>query len=730
MQFSYTGNLKDIQNKLVAQSIREVSNIGLLKSEEAILSVIKSYTDRFKSVEGRLTDARKYIVNSRDVIKVQQFNDLFESIHIDLASLYGELELVDTVLGLNLHRNKNYISIIKKRIADLWLRLHSARLNIYDSNPGSESYYESFNSQFNLLTYNNITVDKKFGVLHLTPIHIDMHNESTEIKSITASTYPANNEEGGVLHTTNILNTFLENYSSGPRDMLKNGLWKEEVLTSDIPDMCVNIGDIDNKIFKSYKGVVSLVDIEFSSATLINRFDFDLFGDMVTSIDQILYKTSDDSEWKTVVYEAEDEDTLEIEGPFSVVARGSSFNVLNFMNLVPIKATRLRIIFLKSNYSLVDSTVVTNDAINKEIFEDFSERRYEVFRFGTSIDDQLSAPVNDENFSLYSKIMEIIESTRDIDRMLHKINKLLNPQVQLTTVDFQRLLKYEVGAWSIEPYEETYTNSLASFQSINYKLADKSLISVSLLTKQSTPKSSSCTWYVNIGKDRVPILENSSVWRKEPANTLKLSGLPIISNFPGTFILLDFPIDVTLASTLKMYHNGELLEGVLDNVAFFNTRLLYLDGLTFESTNLVVRYPVDQFECVNLYGISAGYPDRYSCGIVSSRRTALQCLVDNVPSLKEKYVVSSILSTRSEARQWFGSSFSKTIFVDNTLGISTELLQTPVYSIMNGSVVEGLSKIQSTYSDVSTYLNGGASHFNYECMSFDCGIVPMIRSRR
>jgi len=728
MQFSFQGNIKDIQNKLIAQSIKEVSNLQLLKSEEAIRAVIKSYTDRFRAAEGRLTQAIQYVAKSREIIKTRQFNNLFESLYIDLSGLYSDLEAVDNVLSLNLFRNKNYLTVIKKRINDLWLRLNLTRLNTYDSSPSSESYYESFSTHFGLVKQNNITVDRKFGFAYIVPTFKTTHNESIEIKSITSTTYPAHNEDGGVNQTTNILNTFSENYGNGSRDMLRNGLWKEEVITADIPDMIVNIGDIDNPFYKSYRGVVSIVDIKFSSAVNINRFDFDLFGEMITRIDQILYKPTTESPWSVATFELEDDSTE----AFSDVVRGSSFDVINFLNIVPIKAKELRIVFLKDNYSIINSKILSNASINTQIYEDFSERRYELLRFGTSIDDHLSAPANEENISLYSQIMNIIESTRDLDRMLQKINQLLNPQPLISMVDFNRLLKYEVGAWSIEPIEEVYSNIAGGFQSNEYYLTDKSLLSVSLMARQNIPKSSTSNWYINLGKQTVPIIENALVWRKEPANFIDLSTVGNFGDFPGLFILLDFPVDATLASALSFYYEGQILENILSNIIFLNSRLLYIDDLTFENTNIVIRYPVDLYKCVNVYVLSSDIPDYHTCGIVASRRNALQMLLNNAPSLNGKYVIDSTIASKDETAAWFGQNYDQTIFADSSLGILTELsISTPnAYIKLKPGVLEGVSKLQCTYSDVQNFLSSGISAFDYTITNTDRGIVQMILKRK
>jgi hypothetical protein len=178
-----------------------------------------------------LTDITKYVATSKTVINVKEFNNLFESLFIDLTSLYNELDNVENVLNLNLSRNKNYFMIVKKRVRELWQRLTLARLNVYDLNPADQSFYESFYSNINIFKSSNVTIDPKLGFVHLQPHYYRTHNQSFEIKKINTHVYPVENEEAGVLITTSPLNSLSGNYSSsGTRDMLENGLWKEEVI--------------------------------------------------------------------------------------------------------------------------------------------------------------------------------------------------------------------------------------------------------------------------------------------------------------------------------------------------------------------------------------------------------------------------------------------------------------------------------------------------------------------
>lgn len=705
--FNFNGNIKDIQNRLVAQSIREVSNIQLLRSDEAIQNVIKSYTDRFRAVEGRLTDMANYVAKSKEIITTSYFNELFESIHIDLSALYKDMSLVDEVLNLNLYRNKNFFSVIKRRLKDLWYRLNLARKNKYDESPGDESYYESFNTQLNIKDVRNLIVDRKNGFIYLDPVYDDVHNEDFVIKKISSVTYPVENEDGGVLHTGSVLNTFEENYKNGPRDMLQNGLFKQEVICADIPDMTVNIGSDDSPIYRNYKGVVSLVDIEFAYQVDINRFDFDVFGDYVTKIDMVLYKNKVDGEWKPVLKELDDslETRDSIGSNINDVASAEVFDIGTLFNTTKITAKCLRIIFNQENYEFVDSLDSSNESVDQKIFEDLSERRYEIIRFGSNIDDILSTPVNDDNVSLYSKIINIIESTQSIEKILMKIGKLLSPPISIKSYDFSKLMKFELGAWSIEPSLQRYNPLIGTFTTSNYDIKDRALISVSLNTQQSTPRASTCNWYIKLGKKDVPVVENDKIWRKEPINIVRPSFISNYSDWPGVFILLDFPVDPVLANYIELFIDGTRIDDQLSRLIFLNSRLVYLHYLRTNNVNMVVRYPAAVFKSVNVYTLSSSKPDINIVSIIASRKEALQFCVDNYEPFKGKYSVASCYATIDEAAQWFGLDFSKSIFIDRTKEFNWPEFTNSKFILQ--SYKAGASKLQATITDVNDYLAGG-----------------------
>lgn len=721
--FSYNSQIKDLQNSVISQNIRDVSNLELLNSEEAIRNVIKSYTSKFNAVGGMLTDISKFIVQSKEVIKVKDFNDLFESIYIDLYALYNELNNVNKVLDLNLQRNKNYFLIMKKRIRDLWNKLNLTRSYIYDANPADESFYEAFYTDINASIIQEVLVDKKSGYLFIKPVSTEIHNKSFQIKNIGCVTYPEPNDNGGVFTTTNILNTFDDNYINGPRDMLQNGLWKEEIYSSIIPNLIINIGSDEVPIKRNYKGIVSVIDIEYTYNVDFNRIDFDVFGDKPILIDAILYKQDIDDNWRVLNFENEDP-LLTSEESYDITkysVRGTGFDIINFYNIEKVSAKFLRIVVNQENYTHMTFNSIEAISVESKINKDLSERRYELIKFNKNIDSFLSNPKNDENKSLYNKIIDIIDSTSSIEKILHEIEDLLIPKTNIVEMNFSTVLKYEVGLWSIEPKLELYTHNNGIFDSKSYKIQDRSMISVSLNSKQFNPGATTCNWYATINNKNIPIIENSSPYRKEPISIFNANEYSNFSGWvDGSFVLLDFPININTADTISMYTNGVYTDNVYSKIAFLNSRLLFLDKvLDIKRSNLVVRYPVSLYSTVNLYVLTPKpsvnvVNNLISLGIVSTKKEILNAFINDVKYndltientgryLKDDFTVTNAIATIEESKYWFGNEFNFCLFVAYPLLFTLDKNSLSKY---NNALKVGDSKISTKYSDVYNYFIG------------------------
>jgi len=738
MSFNFSSTIKDIQNNMIASSIKEVSNLELLKSEEAIKAVIGSYTERFKTVEGMLTDIVHYVAKSETVVKLSDFNNFFESIYIDLYALYNDLNAVDSVLTLNVNRNKNYFLVIKKRVRELWQRLELTRLQVYDMSPSDESYYESFCSAINSTFVSNIKVDKKNGFITLDTKRRRLLNSVPYIKSVTSKTYPVENENGGVLFTTSPLNDLNTNYTTGTRDLLSDGLWKEEVLCKDIPDMILNIGSDNKPIFRNYKGIVSIIDIEYSYPVDLNRIDIDIFGEKILDIDCILYKTiEEDSDWVPAIYEADD--PMKENNPLLNLRHNSisdrAFDVIAFLNIQKISVKYLRIVFNQQNYSLLDSNSLPERTLEQQIELDLSERRYELIKFGSSLDEDISSPVNDDNRSLYSKIISIIESTRNIEEILSRINVLLVPQLKTISTDFSKTASFELGAWSIEPMIEEYTRLQGKYDSKLYNINDKNLISAQLKTAQNAPGATTCNWYISVNDVNLPIHENELTWRKEPFNTIPSNQFSSFSTWPGTFVLLDFPIDLSRSNEIGIYENGIFNYSFSTKIAFLNSRLLYLHNLTDPfRADYVIRYPLAKYNTVSTYVLnykntSSIYP--ISAGIVSSRRSVLEKFAElaidptslNKDTLSQNYTISNALATTEEAKMWFGYNYAACIFIDDAI---SSLLDLSTIGVLSEIISYGITKLSTSLSDLDLYSQGnGAGSSDLGPLSIYSNVVPL-----
>jgi hypothetical protein len=731
--FNYKSNIKDVQNRLISQSIKDTSNLELLKSEEAIQAVIKSYIDRFQSVGGMLFDVSQYLAKSKTVIRSETFNEMFNDLYIDLVSLYADLDIVEQVLSLNLQRNKNFFSIIKKRIRDLWNKLSLSRLYIYDSNPADESYYESFYTDIYANRTQNVLVDKKLGFLYLKPRQKVTHNISQKIKKISSVTYPVNSDNGGALHTTSQLNTFEDNYTNGPRDMLQHGLWKEEVICDEIPNIIYNIGSSGVPLYRNYRGIVSIIDIEYAYPVDINKLDFDLFGDRSTTIDAVLYKSNDNDDWSIANFALDD--PLSTIDPTVITkrnsVRGSAFDVISFGNIQKFTCKVLRLVINQDNYNYIDTKDTGEKELDKKIEKDLSERRYELVKFGANYEDALSTPINDENVSLYNKIVNIIESVSNVESILEEIEKVLLPPVNIVTYDFTRAIKFEVGTWSIEPSLETYERQFGIFDSKPYPLRDRSLVSVSLKTKQKIPEATTCSWYISVDNKNIPIIENNSYIRKEKMNAISMRDY---SNFkdwsPGSFILLDFPINPYSDSDIGIYTDGNYNPVAREKIAFLNSRLLFIkDMVDPYRSEFVIRYSAALYNSVNLYSLSIKSTSSLDgelipLGIVSSRREVLDSFIESVrfrisleeevynKLLSEQYSVVNAYATKEEAEGWFGSAFSSCLFISSSVmpHLNIEDLN-PYQNVYR----QGDSKLLTSSTEMLNFFNGvssGASDLN------------------
>lgn len=679
-QFEVSSQLQKVQSQLMSASIRDASNVALLRSEEAIRNVIASYAEKFNSTGGMLTQIAKHQVDAGDLITTQQFNDLFNSLYIDLTALYKEIQYVDEILNINLDRNVKFFGLLKKRMRDLWHKLELTRLSISDDSPSDESYFESFSSLGSKHTYSNLLLDKKTGVLYLSPRVREIQNESYQIKNITARTFPVHTPDGGVIFTTDVLNTFEYNYDAGnPRDMLINGLWKEQVFCKDVPEILYNVTEQDDNLLKVRAiGILSLIDIEYTYPVDINAIDIDVFGEYPVSILGILYRNTNTESWKRAKKYVYDSDSnLYIDGFRGV----EKFDIISIKNIETFNAKYVRLILNQKYYDVLDSTDLNVFTQEEKINQDLAERRLEIVKLESDSDDDAKKPKEYSNESMYVQIMDIVENTKSIGETLLKIVNVINPPVKVEQVDFGRTLKYELGAWEIAPSDYQFGSAIGKFDSGPYQLRDKSLILTTLSVAQEIPDGTTCNWYIsNPDKPNlnIPILPQGVSLRKEPVHFVSLSDMESNGWTVGSFIQLDFPIDPSYISSIKIYRNGTAIPLSSFSYYFMNSSIIYINDIV-DSTkdNYVIEYVPAIFDTVNIYALEQIKSDNFNLhlGVASTSINVLKAFVKNtyfgapndIGVIQDNYTVKRMNCTSAEYTLFFSNKYTNNLFISSRL---------------------------------------------------------------
>lgn len=736
-KLNFHSELEYTRNHLIAQSIKDTSNLDQLKSEEAIRNVIESYLSKLRASDGPLTDAAKFVINSKTPISSDYFNSLFDSIYIDLSSLYNELELVDNVLSLNLQRNKNYFIVIKRKIRELWSRLYLTRTQKYGIG-ANESYLEPFSNDIGVDELQNAVIDRKNGYLYLDVDNTSFLNNDSLIKKIQTTTYPSHNIEDGSIHTHDLLNTFEENYENGPRDMLRKGLWKQEVIVRGLPKMIVNIGSTNSPIRKNYAGIVSIIDIEYVYPVNINRMDFDLFGKWPINIDSVLYKIKNDDDWKFLKTKGLiDLTTFNPDSAIDNTISEEKFDLCSFLNINTTLVKYLRIVLNQRNYDIIENQFTSEFDINTKINQDLSERRYEIAKLNNRSEDQPLTPLSSENESLYAQIMHVIETNNNIEQILIKIKNILQPTTNAISYNFPTTLKYILGTWSIEPKEEKYTQELGIFNSKPYKLYQKPLINVGLTVSQFLPEASTCEWYIGINNLNLPVIENNNYIRKEILKPIDLSYLGNYNDWSGTFILLNFPIDPGLSNQLRIYENGQLYN--IQQYYFLNSRLVYLPYIkNINTKEYVISYPATIYDSVNVYTLIKNPNTKIEFNlaphIVSLRYDLLNAFIsefkitldDEQISMNTYYSITTASALNSECKLWFNTNFNKPLFLNNSVTdyyINSTDTVNNLNDLINGNYLD-LIKI----ADSKSQLNETQIGFSSELLSL-ASVSPLAISR-
>jgi len=671
MSYTYeiSDELKQIQNILVKNTISQNTNLALLQSEEAIREVYKQYADKIKNVGNKLFNANNLYVSSRNVITKEYFDELFQDVYNDLHALYLNIKYIDDLLDKNLERNKKVYNTIEKRITSLENKLDLARLNVNSIVAFNKVFFEDFNNQKDNSFYYNTKLDKKTGKLVLRPVETKLYNNSYSIKSVSSTTYPVENEDGGVINTTNYLNTFDSSYNrDGLKDMLKKGLWKEQIFTNEIPELnlTINKNTVDEINIKT-QGIVSYVDIEFNYLIDFNTLMLDLFGEFNIAVLNILVKENKNDTWKPIKHLKKDK-LGNVEIFVDDYKYQSEFNIMQFYNIELCKTKFLRIIFNQKNYTIVQTSATNIDSLSNKINKDLSERRLNVLNIDTSSDAKPAVPTSYTYDSFYSNILNIVDNSSNVNDMLIRLIKEFDMSPKLIDTKLNKTLKYELGTWSIEPKNIKYTGK-GKYVSNTYEYTEKPIMSISLTTKQVDIKSNTCNWYISDSnnKNLKPIIPNDEVLRKESINVVNNKYYTNLGYTDGTIIQLDFPIQMNTMHLVSLYEDGKRIDYNNLDILLLNSTMLYIKNIkNYSAHNYVINYIPSKYNIVNIYTLYNLHTDGINLeyNIVAPRKSILKLFLDK-EDLNENYTIKRTICTDLEYHTYFSNDV-------NNLCISSE----------------------------------------------------------
>lgn len=714
--------IASVQRQLISNHVSDISNVQAIKSETVIKDILKSYSDKFANLGEQLTSLTKLSIDERSLISKDQFNNILLNLYIDVKSLYSQLDIIDEQLDLNLTRNKNFFSILKRRTQDLNNQLHQIQVNIDDSSIYDETYFESFSNSIGSHKYIDVDVDKKSGLLKLNPVKTEFQNKSFLIKDIKSTIIPFITDDGGVIDSTSEYNTFEYNYSKKElKDMLVDGLWKHQLFCNDIPIIKYNINpDTDGSpMYIQTTGIVAIVDIVFTRTVDINTLDVDLFGEFKTDLLSVLYlneyKDHDNISklrWVPIRSNSRPEYTPEQNAALGVT---SNFDYIQINNIKNIQTSSIRLVFNQKNFTTSVGNNSDLENISSKINNDMSQKRLIPIETKIEFDD---GPGVDDSFELKSlkiKVYDIIESTYSIQQTLNEIILLFDPMPQLSLVDVSKLLKYELGAWSILPSFNTYIGS-GTFISSEYTIRDKSLLAVSLITKQTEPVLSTVNWEI-LSPDEsksFPLLERDKKYRIEPVKVINNAYMTQLGYTTGSIIKLDFPINILSLAGIDMYINGvkknlnEYL--VAGKIFFFNSRTFFIDGITdINKYTYLIRYIPSFHDTCYIYTISilsnTGYPNLEKYIAFTTKELAITFLTALDKNNIEKYIINKDTIT---VHEWNSLFNNKSISILSSINTGAILACINKYFKDTVNIYSGSRLIQygtTEYNDIKLTYN-------------------------
>lgn len=665
MAYIYPNQSDTLINKEIDLRLGEFTAQGAIKSEKEYKDTIAGILANIDTSFSRITTLNKYKVTGDDTVFSKNLSELFRDLEADIRILHSEVYNAKLVLDISLSRNKIFFSRIKEKISAMYKEIAKFRETSFNVESADYLFFESFDAENSSMVLNGMTIDSKTGEAHLTPVSITIYNNSSDINSVEVSIYPVSNIDGGTYDTTNPSNTLPQNYLKGSRNMLKSGLWKVQMITAGIPSVKL---DLFGKGYNEYRGVVATVDIEFTSLKLINEIGIDPFGEFSTTIAGIQYKTSTDGSWQLVTSTNPD--------GTKQGASDTGSDWIYFRNLDTFSAKWLRIVFLQENFSTVQKLLNSVDTMVDQVVRDLVERRYEETSYSFKFVDQLPrAKTEEDHSSLYSEVMNAIETAPDVESLENRVSDLIIPKPKKIEKDISNWKIYNLGMWSFEPKQVLYNSkSVGTYYShdprglAGFRMDKGAPTQVTLYTRQTEPGNTMIEWSLvnDDGTVEIPIMPVGSTWRSEAisyANYTPLENERSSLNLTNksTVIKLDFPVHTAYTGEIYIYQNGKLVASSFSNegISFLNSTELYLSSLDLSNGKIyTVKY-------------IPAFIDTVECWILSP---------NTVPTIKDDDTIN--------------------IDVSNGLVFANKFVADSVKTILEGiNIQEGVAQIAGKYSD-------------------------------
>jgi hypothetical protein len=682
-------------NQEVDLRLSELTAQGLIKSEEEYKHVIENTLQNINSDLQRITDVNKYVVRHDDLVSSQQLNSLFVDLTSDLRILHKEMSDIHKAIDITFERNQLFYRRTKNRISAIWKEIQRFRESSFNIESSTYTFFESF-SEDSVMYLTGLSIDKKTGTLVLSPGYINSFSDSSEVANVEMNLYPVSNKDGGLVETTAPQNKFEYNYKNGDRTLLKDGLWKVQMLTADIPEVLVDVFGRNQKT--SYRGIVAEVDITFVSQKLINEIDIDPYGDFTTRVLSVRYLPDESStDWLNVTKDNGD------------ILMGSDVDWIKLRNFKAFTAKKLRITFHQPNFQIIHRLMTKVDGMVDKMVTALIEQRFEKINYEYKRPDQFPKYDTSEEADLYDEVMKIIEEGGDITTLESQITNLLVPQPIGIQADISNWKLYNLGAWSINPKNVGYTpQSIGTYISHDprdrlsgFKMNNGSPMYAKLYTKQEEPSSSSIEWSLMADVDginyvEIPIVPNNDLWRNESIAyneyyPLKYS-LKKNTNYRNMYNVfkLDFPIHPMYKSITKIMENGK--EYVIDDSLLFdyyNSTELYIPTADLTNGSIYsIKYIPAVIDTVKCWTITPnkqpeeGKIDFGNLCVFATKEAAedmvrflLGRVFESPVTISDTYSVNFHLCTTQEYNKWFQNGRMNT-FIDEVFNDVDNVLST------------------------------------------------------